>query len=332
MPTELNLRRYFTPAAIVETLARLPELRTPVMDLLFTDRRNIPRPLIGVRDFGFNPGNIPVVRRGTVAFPLAGSDGSVNFIEPQPVNPSRFISGADLNNLRNANESTIQQEIDNIIDEMRRTCRTTAEALAVQALTGKINYWMRSGGGALESYEVDYGNGSIGDASSKVPKLFDAAGAKISDIVKAISAILEVLKARKVDGNDVAIFSGFDVFAVLCDIVGAQSNAAVAAVAADGISIGGGFTIKLLASTYTNLQTKAAVPVVPTKHLLVVDKQAGHKMIYAGLDSLGSGQQALPFYADYEEKKNPSGVEIVAESKPLPVVNVQGIVKAKVLT
>jgi len=330
MPTELNLRKYFTTAAIVETLGRLPELKTPIMDLLFTDRRNIPRPLIGVRDFGFNPGNIPVVRRGTIAYPLSGSDGSVNFIEPQPVNPSRFISGADLNNLRAANESTIQQEVDNIIDELRRACRVTAEALAVQSLSGKISYWMRSGGGTLESYEVEYG--TIGDATSKITKKFDATGAKISDVVRGIAGVLDVLKARKVDGNDVAIFSGFDVFAVLCDLAGAQSNASVAQATANGISIGGGFTIQLLASTYTNLSSKAAIPVVPVKHILVIDKQAGHKMIYAGLDSIGAGQQALPFYADYEETKNPSGVNVIAESKPLPVANVQGIVKAQVLT
>lgn len=327
---ELNLRKYFTPQAIVETLGRLPALTTPVMDLLFRDTRNIPRPVIGVRDFGFNPGNVPVVRRGSVAYPLSGSDGSVTYIEPQPVNPSRFISGADLNNLRSANESTIRQEIDNIIDELRRACRTTAEALAVQSLTGAINYWMRSGGGALEPYTVEFG--TIGDASAGVAKKFDAAGAKISDVVKGIAGVLAELKKRKVDGNDVAILCGFDVFATLCDLAGAQANASVAQAAANGISIGGGFTIQLLAATYTNLATKAAVPVVPLKNILVIDKQAGHKMIYAGLDSLGSGQQALPFYADYEETKNPSGANIIAESKPLPVVNTQGIVKAQVLT
>jgi len=327
---DLNLRKYFTVAALVDLLGRLPNLSTPVIDLLFGDTRNIPRPLIGVRDFGFTPKNIPVVRRGSVAYPLTGGEGTVNFIEPQPVNPSRFISGADLNNLRSANESSIQQELETIIDELRRACRSTAEALSVQSLTGKINYWMRSGGGALEPYEVEYG--TIGNASSAVTKKFDASGAKISDVVKAVAAVIDVLKKRNVNGNDIAIFSGFDVFAVLCDLAGAQSNASVATAAADGISIGGGFKIQLLAASYTNLANKQSVPVVPEKNILVIDKQAGHKMIYAGLDSLGSGQQALPFYADYEETKNPSGVNIIAESKPLPVVNVQGIVKAQVLT
>ena len=327
---ELNLRKYFTPAAIVDTLGRLPKLSTPIMDLLFSDERFIPRALIGVRDFGFDPVNIPVVMRGTQSHPLTGSGGKLEYIEPQPVNPSEFISGADLKNLRDANESNVQQEIDNFVERLRRACRKTSEALAIQSLTGEINYWMKGAGGVLEPYKVTYG--TIGDASAKVTKKFDAEGAKISDVVKAVAGILEVLKARKVDGNDVSIFCAFDVFAVLCDIAGAQSNAAVATATAEGISIGGGFNIKLLASTYTNLSSKAAIPVVPAKHLLIVDKQAGHKMIYAGLDSMDSDQQALPFFVTHETSKDPSGVKIIAETKPLPVVNVAGIVKAQVLT
>jgi hypothetical protein len=330
MPFALDLKKYFTVDAIVQLMGRLPELKTPIMDLLFTDRRNIPRPVVGYKDLGLPPENLPVVRRGTHSSPLGGNGGSITFIEPQPVNPSEFLSGADLNNLRSMNESSVQQEIDNIVDRLRRGCRSTAEALAIQALTGKINYWLRGDGGNLEPYEVEYG--SIGDATAKVAKKFDAAGAKISDVIKAVEAITLALKAQGVDGNDAFIGCGYDVFAVLCDLIGDTKNSSVAVVSTSGISFGGGFVIQLLPQTYRNLETKAAVPVVPAKHLLVIDKAAGHKMLYAGLDSLGAGQQALPFYADYEETKDPSGVKVIAESKPLPVVNVKGITKAQVLT
>ena len=111
-----------------------------------------------------------------------------------------------------------------------------------------------------------------------------------------------------------------------------MTEPSVAQATASGISIGGGFTIQLFGASYTNLTTKAAIPVVPLKHLLVVDKQAGHKMLYAALDSIDAGQQALPFFATYENLKDPSGVKVIGESKPLPVVNVAGIVKAQVLT
>jgi hypothetical protein len=250
-------------------------------------------------------------------------------IEPQPVNPSEFLSGADLNNLSMLNQSSIQIEINNIIDRLRRSCRATAEALAVQSLTGAIAYPMQSAGVLGENYEVDFG--TIGDASAGVVKKFDAAGVKASDVVKGIAAILEVLKETS-DGNDVAILAGFDVFAALCDIAGANPNASVIQAMTDGISVGGGFKVQLLASSYKNLATGLAVPAVPAKHILAVDKQAGHKMIYAALDSLDAGLQPLPFFATYETKKDPSGVNVIGESKPLPVVNVNGLVKAQVLT
>jgi len=329
MPFELELRRYFTPEAIVRTMERLPELKTPIIDLFFSDSRNIPRPVVGYKDLGLPPENLPVVRRGTHSSPMYANGSNITFIEPQPVNPSEFISGADMNNLRSLNATSIQQEIDNIIDRLRRGCRATAEAMAIQALTGKIDYWLRGDGG-LESYEVEYG--TIGDASASVTKKFDATGAKISDVIKAVEAIILALKARGVDGNNVIIGCGYDVFAVLCDLIGDTKNSSVAVVSTSGISFGGGFSISLLPQTYRNLSTQAAVPVVTAKHMLVIDKEAGHKLIYAGLDSLGAGQAALPFYADYEETKDPSGVKVIAESKPLPVVNVKGIVKAQVLT
>lgn len=322
-----DLRKYFRAAAIVDALGRLPELKTPIMDKFFSDVRNVPKPIIGIKDMGLPTGNVPVVRRGSSSIPLAGQDGKLSFVEPQPVNPSDFVSGADLNNLRAMNETSIQQEIDNIIDRLRRASRATAEALAAQALTGKIAYWMRGGPGDLLAYEVDYG--TIGTAT--ISTKFDASGAKLSDVIKGISLMLAELK-KKSDGNNISILAGMDVFAVLCDLVGAVGNASVASAAADGLMIGGGLKIELDASTYKNLQSKAAVPVVPAKSLLIVDKGAGHKMIYAGLDSIESGQTALPFFVTYEETKDPSGIKVIGESKPLPVVNVNGLVKAQVLT
>jgi len=325
----IDLRKFFTPEAIVAALASLPTLRTPVMDLFFSDVRTVPRPVVGTKDLALPPGNIPVVRRGTQSYPLGGGAGSIAMIEPQPVNPSDFISGADLNNLAMMNQSSLQLEITNVIDRLRRAARATAEALAVQALTGKIAYFMRSEGGANVPYEVEYG--TIGDASAKVTTKFDAAGVKASDVIKALASIMEVLKETS-DANDVAILAGADVYAALCDIAGANPNASVMQAMADGVSIGGGFKVQLLGATYRNLDTGLAVPVVPAKNLLVVDKQAGHKMVYAALDSLDAGLQPLPFFATYETSKDPSGVKVIGESKPLPVVNVNGIVKAQVLT
>jgi hypothetical protein len=88
----------------------------------------------------------------------------------------------------------------------------------------------------------------------------------------------------------------------------------------------------LLNSTYTDLKTQASVPVVPAKHMLVVDRQAGHKLLYAALDSMDAGLQAMSFFVTEEYTKDPPGTKLIGESKPFPVVNVRGIAKAQVLT
>jgi len=325
----MDLKSFFTPEAIAATLTRLPDLKTPVMDLIFTDRINHPFPYVGVEDLGLPQENVPLVRREAQSYPVTGPSLSVSIIEPQPVKPSTFIPQSTLNDMVNMFAQRQQQVLDSRHDRLRRACRTTAEALCIQALTGTISYPLSLAGGGLGTYTVAYG--SIGDASSGVTKKFDAEGAKISDVVKGLEAIVEALK-EKSDGNDVIYGCGFDVFSVLCDLVGAQSNASVAMAMSDGISIGGGIKINLMNYTYKNLKTKAKVPVIPAKNILAIDRQAGHKLIYAALDSLDAGLQAMPYFATFDQMKDPAGVKIIGESKPLPVVNVNGIVKAQVLT
>jgi hypothetical protein len=144
--------------------------------------------------------------------------------------------------------------------------------------------------------------------------------------------ILESLKARGVDANDVLFLVGYDVYAALCDIAGAQANSSLVTTGLDGISIGGGLKFTLLNATYTNLKTKASVPVIPAKHMLIIDRQAGHKLLYAALDSMEAGLQAMPFFVTEEITKDPPGTKLIGESKPFPVVNIRGIAKAQVLT
>ena len=80
---KIDLRRYFTPEAIVAALAQLPALRTPIMDLIFGDVRTVPRPVVGTKDLGLPTGNIPVDR------PLAPLQGHVSHV---PLKTSRAES------------------------------------------------------------------------------------------------------------------------------------------------------------------------------------------------------------------------------------------------
>ncbi len=327
---ESELKKFLTPQAIVKTLEKLPELKTPVMDLLFTDRRNHPSTMVGKDDLGLPSGNLPIVRRDAQSVPITSPDSSFDFFEPQPVKPSVFVPNSTINDFVHLAAVDKETFVQNKIDTLRRGCRATAEALCIQALTGKITYPLYQGGQPAGTYTVDYG--TIGDLSAKVTKKYDAAGVKVSDIVKGIPEILAGLKARGVDANDVLFLVGYDVYAALCDIVGAQTNSSLMGLGLDGISIGGGIKFTLLNATYTNLKTKAEVPVIPAKHMLIVDRQSGSKLLYAALDSMDAGLQAMPFFVSEDMSRDPPGIKLLGESKPFPIVNVRGIAKAQVLT
>jgi len=323
----MDLKKFFTRDAIVDTLGRLPELKTPVMDLLYQDRRNHPFPVVGYKDMGLPAGNIPVVRRGSQSYALAPTDGKVSMIEVQPVNPSVFLSAADLNNLKLLDPSGQQTYIDNQIDNLRRACRATAEALSAQSLTGKIAYPLRADGGSYLTYEVDFGT----PASVTITKKWDDANTTVSDIIKSLGQIIDALK-KTAPAMDVQFLCGFDVYAALVEKIGALPNSAIAQVGPDYISLGGVAKIQLLAANYIDLTNNTAVSAIPAKTILAVDRSSGFKLLYAALDQMDAGLVALPFYAQPVTTQDPSGVKIIGESKPLPVPNTKGIVKAVVLT
>ena len=322
----MDLRKFFTREAIVDTLGRLPPIATPVMDLLYKTRINHPFPVVGYRDLGLPQGNIPVIRRGTQSYPLVPKDGSVSMIEVQPVSPSVFLTAADINNLKMLDNSGVQQLVDNQIESLSRVCRMTAEALAAQSLTGAIAYPLRGEGGALLSYDVSYGT----PASVAVAKRWDDAATKIADIIKSLGQMVDAIKKTSA-GTDVVFLAGFDVYAALVDKVAALNNSAVAQVGPDSISFGGVAKVMLLSANYTDIATGSAVSAIPAKTVLAIDKAAGFRLIYAALDNMDAGLVAMPFYAQPIESRDPSGVKILGESKPLPVPNVKAIVKATVL-
>ncbi len=323
----LDLKKFFTREAIVRSLETLPELKSPVMDLLYPAARRInhPFPVIGYHDLGLPTGNIPVVRRGGQSYALKPAGGSLAIIEPQSVNPRVFLDAATMNNLGMLTGESQQQEVNNKIDTLRRACRSTAEALAAQSITGKIDYPMATEGGALVDYEVDYGT----PASVTVTSKWDNGGTTLAQIIKSCGEIVSKMKQNGF-GSNVAFLMDFDVFGALIDKIGAKSSPNIGTVGPDFINLGG-LKFYLMPGSYIDLESGALVSAVPAKRVVAVDMDAGHKLFYAALDDLDANMQALPFFAKPIRKDDPSGYDIVGNSKPLPVPNVKGIVTASVL-
>jgi hypothetical protein len=73
----VNLRTYFTPTAIAQTLKKLPPLKTKVMDVIFGDRPHTPLPLSGWMKSRPLPKPRPLSGAAARAFPSAETERSL---------------------------------------------------------------------------------------------------------------------------------------------------------------------------------------------------------------------------------------------------------------
>lgn len=321
---KLDVRTFFTPAAVAASLQRLPELKTPAIDFLFPEsaRVNHPLPTIGYEDLGLPAGAHPVVRRGSASIGLRLVDSAIKLIEPQPVNVHTFLDAATMNTLGQMPNMGVQQLMDNRINSLRTACRATAEALACQVITGKINYAMKADGANL-TYQVDFGT----PGTVAIAKKWDDAGTKLSDIIKSLG---EIKAAMKGYGTDLAFMAGFDVYGALADRIAAVGNSSVASISDEGIKIGN-LLIKLFDASYLDPTTGTVATGVPAKKIVAFDRAAGHKLFYASVDDLDADFAGMPFFSKPIKSDDPSGYKILGASKPLPVVNTKAIITAQVL-
>lgn len=314
MPFEVDLRKYFTPQAIATTLRRLPPLKTPVLSRVYTDTRNHPMPVLGIDELDKVVSNVPVVRRGTAAFPLRGGERGVSYIEPHGVDVSAFLGGVELNNLKLLDNAGVQQWVDDKIDDMRRVVRKTSEALAGQSLSGKISYPMKTDSG-LATYEVDFGS-TLGYTPATLWDHHDA------DLAMVLNQLIELTTVVQESGygSDIAIMAGAKAFVTLARMVISLSNSGHIAgqVTDKSISLAG-YNVELMNAVYTDLTTSTTKKVVDDHKLVAVALDAPFRHYYCALDDVDAGLLPMPFYASPEKKQNPSGYEIVGKSKPMPV-------------
>lgn len=328
--TQALIKKLFSRDSLVEIMGRLPNLQSPALDFLYPEanRINHPLPVISYRDLAPRSGNIPLVKRGSQSLQIA-EGSSLSVIEPQPVNPSTFLDAVDLNNLLSfegrqgglLNQQTI---ISNRIDTLRRLCRDTAQALAIQSVSGKINYALRGSGGEFLSFEIDFGT----PAAVNCAKLFDATGTKVGDLISQFSAMKAKAQALGF-GNDIVFLAPSDVYAAIINVF---PNSWRPEYDTDGLLVlAPGLKVALFDYKYYDFVNKTSVGLA-AKTLVAWDRGAGSSLIYAAVDDIDADFVASPFWAKAVPSDDPSGYKIIGQSKPVPVPNVKGIVTSVVIS
>lgn len=325
---QLDLGKYFTTDSIVRSLTPMPELKSPVMDNVYPEakRRSHPLPTVSVTDLQQPVTNIAVTRRGGDPIPVYEENGSITHIEPQPFRPSERLNGVDVNNLKLLDESGIQLLVNNKIDRLRRIVRASTEAMAAQSLKGSIAYPMHMDGG-LATYGVDFGS----TLSHTPEETWSESSISLDDILADLIGMEAQIQNNSHYGSDIRFWAGQGAFMALAKVVQDIGNSSLTAVIdAKTINIAG-FRVELMNSSYTDLATGSQVKVVDSGKLMAFAADAPFEMVYSVIDDLDSNLTAMPFFVKQVRDARSSSIEIIAESKPLPVPFTKGICWATVL-
>ena len=319
----------FALAQQVKILKEQPPLESSVMDIIFPNRPQHPSALIGIKEITDITQTAPVVSRSAPATPIGEGGSSYAFIQPLAVNPSDFISAADLNDLKTWGLANREAWLRRKQDQLRRVCRETTEGIATTALTGTINWPEKLESGGWTTYTIKFGD----VLTYELPTKWDAADVTIADVYDTLVKMRKKLR-KKGYGGKVEIWAGDDVYLALIKIIDNVKSTVKQSIRFEKVETGidvAGFLIKPMDETYKNPRTEAAVDKVPPHKMVMIALNAGHACYYCALDDLDAKLQPLPFFLKPVEKKNPSGIDVLGMTKPLPVPNPNGIVWADVV-
>ncbi|SDB03953.1 Phage major capsid protein E [Desulfonatronum thiosulfatophilum] len=325
----LNIAGLFTRETIIRHLAALPPLKTVVMDTIFTDRPQIHTAMVSTSDILATVHALPFVRRGAPSVPATKEQGSWAWYEPLAARPNVMVTGADLNNLKLMGQGGKEDWARGRTDHLRRGIRKTAEAVCMQALSGRVQWPVQLEGGGWDIFDVDFG--AILSLNVAAAAKWDHADCKLADIFETLTDMQEAIEEHGY-GSTAEIWAGKTAYNKL--FIKAEASETTAKIRVEltdqGINIGG-FLIKRRAEKYRNPQTGVMTPAVPDKEVRMIATDAGHRMPYCAVDDLDANLMAMPMFVKPIEIKDPSGYKLVGESKPFPIPNVKGICKALVV-
>ncbi len=322
---DIDLRQFLTPAAIARLIENAPPLKTPIASIVFKNTKQHPLPVIGLDEISEEIQNVPVVRRGSPAYPVDTGTRQITYIEPQPIEISRFLSAATLNNWKVLDSTSIEQAINNENSRLLQIARKTGEALCAQALTGSIDYQMKTDIGT-DVYQITFGS-----TLSYTPEVkWDSTDASISSVLNDLME-MESLIQNKGWGGDIVVLAGKTAFQSVVKIANNAKNSPIAVQISDREVNIAGYPIRLINTSYKG-KNGTSVQAVDNKKICMVDVSAPHTRFYLAIDDIDAGLVPLPFFVSSDIKKNPSGIELIGKSKPLPAPVTNAICWATVIS
>ena len=316
-----SLNGFFTKEILLRTLKDLPPLKTTVMDTVFTNRPKHPFPIIRADDYMDVLQSTPLIRRGGMPVQVSGAAGSRALFEPFSLNPMDQVSGAQINDLSALGGESLAAWRTAKTDKLRRIVRASTEGMCAAAISGTLS-WPTAVENGYENYQVQFGT----ILSHTAVKKISVVDATLKDLIDILRAMKKKITAKGY-GSKTVTWAGGDVFSQIMALALAhKSDAKLQVQVMDGAVNIGGYVIAEMDETYTP-PGGAATPKVAVNHLVMIALDANHTMPYCAIDDLDGKLQPLPFFIKPVQTKIPSGYALVAESKPFPMININGICK-----
>jgi len=304
-----------SPSDIERVVAANPPMTSHALD--YFKRRPLKNSTYAaVQDIAREVGNVPVVHRGDSGV-RPKTSSKIDLIEPMPIEIDDTFSAVELDDYERSSEQGKQQLIDDKLLNHLTIIRSTTKALCIQALQGKIDYMMKSGG-TLERYQVSYG------AITKLNSPKTLANLTVGDIITAINAGVQTINGQFV-GGPVDVIAAADLFTAIVTQVAGQ-KAFNAAVGSGYVDIGG-FRIFLDIDSYVDIAangTKSVKNMVGSRQLMIRATEAGQSMPYYKIDDVVM-RQAIPVYSFTKDRPDQRGTDVFSKSKPFPLLNPKGI-------
>ncbi len=325
----MPLRKIVTEKKVQESLGRLPDAKSPVMDEFYpvAMRRPHPSAFIRIDEIQQIVKAVPVVLRGTTPVSIGEGSGSINSVEPQPIDIIDSVSGADLNNVKHFDGTSERVWLDNRMLFARNIIRATSEALCIQSLSGQISFSMKTEDGT-DTYSVKFG-----DVLTFTPDVkINAADSGIEVLMDILSGMVDKIEEAG-GGTNIKFKASPDVFSALVKLLensGSGSSVSVK-VGLNKITLDDDVVIEKFNHKYYDPTTKTYKSGIAEKTLKAVAMDGGWAFRYLALDDIDAGLKPLPLYSKPIKREIPSGWVINTMSKPLPIPNPSSICDAVVL-
>lgn len=321
------IQGYLTVQTISKMIERKQKRRSVVFDTIFSKRTQTGLPFVRMDEYIDTIRSVPVVTRGGASLTIGGGSNSIAMIEPMPIRLNRLLTGARMNDLRTLwgdggarGQALITAEIDRMVMKLMETTDKTRDALCAQAITGKIDYQMQADSGFVR-YGVTYGTGTT--LSYTVPKKWDASGTTIADILTDAIAVRRKLNEEGASG-EVGFLVSPEVFVAMANKITPlpDSKRMGATVTANEINVAG-FIFTLCDGSYDDRDSSGAEVVkqeVAAKKAVAWVKDIP-ELTYCAVDDLDGNLEAIPFFSKTVKVDDPSGIRVISESKPFPMVS-----------